>query len=144
MNKNKEKPRVGIGIIIVNKQGKVLIGKRIGSFASKYSISGGHIEPGESFEQAAIREAKEETNLTIKNPKVIAITNNLETYRQEGLHYISIILLVKEFSGKLKNMEPKKCEKWLWCDPKNLPEPHFDASRLGITCYLEGKFYKGL
>ena len=77
---------------------QVLIGKRIGHHAQKYSIPGGHLELGETFEETAIRELKEETNLDTKNPKVIAITNNLETYREEGLHYVSVMLLVKDFS----------------------------------------------
>jgi len=139
---NKEFVKVGIGVIIKNKGGKILIGKRRGSHAQKYSIPGGHVDPGETFERVAIREIKEEANLDIYNPKVIAATNNLETYREEGIHYVSIILLVEDFSGKLKIMEPKKCEEWLWCDPHNLPEPHFDGSRQGIECYLGGVFYK--
>ena len=135
-------PKVGIGVIVINKDGKVLIGKRIGHHAQKYSIPGGHLELGETFEETAIRELKEETNLDTKNPKVIAITNGLETYKEEGLHYVSVILLVKDFSGDLKIMEPDSCEEWMWSDPKNLPEPHFDASKRGIQCYLEGLCYK--
>lgn len=133
---------VGVGFIIENKDKKILVGKRKGSFAPYYSIPGGRIEVGETFEETAIREAKEETNLTIKNLKIIAITNNLETYKKEGIHTISIIMLVQEFSGKLKNMEPHKCEGWEWVDPKHLPEPHFEASKIGVECYLKGKFYK--
>ena len=85
--------KTGIGVILVNDKGKVLIGKRCGSHACKYSIPGGHLEAGETFEQATKREIKEETNLDIKFPKIIAVTNNLETYKEEGLHYISIVLL---------------------------------------------------
>ena len=133
--------KVGLGVIII-KNNKILVGKRTGSHAQKYSIPGGHLEVGETFEEAAIREIKEETNLDIEDPQVIAITNNLETYRQENVHYISIILLVKEFSGELKIMEPDSCEEWLWVDPHNLPEPHFDASQRGVECYLENLFYK--
>jgi mutator protein MutT len=135
-------PKVGIGVIVMNQDKKVLIGKRIGSHASYYSIPGGHLEAGETFEDCAVREVKEETNLDAKNPKVIAVTNNLETYQKEGLHYISIILLVTKFSGELKVNEPDKCEGWQWADPQNLPMPHFDASHRGITCYLEKIFYK--
>ena len=139
-----EKPKVGLGIIIVNGDGKILIGKRKGSHSQKYSIPGGHLDIGETFEEGAIREIKEETDLDIKNPKVIAITNNLETYREEGKHYISIILLVDISTGEPKLMEPEKCEGWLWADPKNLPEPHFDASKLGVDCYLKKSFYEGI
>ncbi len=141
MQKNIEKPQVGVGVIIVNQEGNVLIGKRIGSHAPLFSIPGGRLEPGESFEQAAIHEVKEETNLDIKNPKVIGISNNLETFQREGIHFVSIHLLVTEFSGDLKIMEQEKCEDWQWCDPQKLPEPHFDASKYGIKCFLNNKFY---
>lgn len=135
-------PRVGLGIIIVNPEGKILIGKRNNSHAPHYSIPGGHLELGENFEDGAIREIKEETNLDIFYPEVIAITNNLETYQKEGLHYISVILLAKKYSGELKNLEPKKCKELLWVDPHNLPLPHFDASRMGVSCYLKKIFYQ--
>ena len=140
--KKEHKPGVGLGIIIVNHDGKILIGKRKGSHAPYYSIPGGHLELGETFEEGAIRETKEETDLDIIDPKVIAVTNNLETYRNEGLHFISIILLANDFSGDLRNMEPEKCDEWLWVNPKKLLMPHFDASQRGVICYLENKFYK--
>jgi ADP-ribose pyrophosphatase YjhB (NUDIX family) len=84
---------------------------------------------------------KEETNLDIRNPKVISVVNCLDTYREDNKHYISVILTTNEYSGDLKNMEPNKCEGWEWVDPKNLPMPHFDASELGIKCYLNNIFY---
>jgi len=134
--------RVGIGVIIEKGDGKILVGKRKGSHAPFYSIPGGHLDPGETFEKCAVREVREETDLLIRNPKVIAVTNNLETCRNEGLHYISVVLLAKEFSGKLKLMEPKKCEEWIWTDQNNLPLPHFDASKRSIACYLGNTFYQ--
>lgn len=137
-------PKVGIGVIIVDKSGKILVEKRKGAHASKYSIPGGHLEMGETFEAAAIREVKEETDLDILKAKVIAVTNNLETYKEEGLHYISIIVLATEFVGEPKILEPKKCEKLFWQDPTKLPEPHFDASKLAVECWLKNKFYVGV
>ncbi|MDD2487560.1 MAG: NUDIX hydrolase [Candidatus Gracilibacteria bacterium] len=142
MAEEKSRPRVGLGVIIVNDEGKVLIGKRKGSHAPYYSIPGGKLELGETFEEGTIREIKEETNLDIRMPEVIAVTNNLNTYKEEGLHFISIILLVRDFSGELINMEPDKCEQWIWVDPKDLPMPHFDASQMGISCYLDNVAYK--
>jgi len=133
--------RVGLGIIIVNDEDKILVGKRINSHAPYYSIPGGHLEEGESFEQGAIREVKEETDLDIKDPMVIAVSNNLQTFKESGRHYISIGLVVTEFEGELKNMESHKCEEWLWVDPHELPQPHFDASKQSVECYLKDKFY---
>ncbi|PIP75863.1 ADP-ribose pyrophosphatase [Candidatus Kuenenbacteria bacterium CG_4_9_14_3_um_filter_39_14] len=139
--KKEDKPKVGVGVIILDKEGKVLIGKRKGSHAPYYSIPGGSLDFSETFEGCARREVKEEANLSIKDPQVIAVTNNLETSRKEGVHYISVILLAKGFSGDLKIMETDKCEQWLWADPNNLPRPHFDASARAIKSYLAGKFY---
>lgn len=132
--------RVGIGVIIQH-EGKVLVGKRINSHAPFWSIPGGKLELGETFEQCAIREIQEETNLLITDPKVIAITNNLETHRLFGKHYVSVIMVATSFSGELKRMEPEKCAEWCWVDPENLPQPHFDASFDGIACYLKNIFY---
>ena len=136
------RPRIGIGVILLNPAGQVLIGKREGSHAPYFSIPGGYLEPGESFETAAIREVMEETGLEIVNPVVMGVSNNLETWRTEGVHVVSVFLLSKEFSGTLTLMEPDKCSGWQWCDPSRLPEPHFEASRQAIACYLEGKFYR--
>lgn len=133
--------RVGIGVIICNQEGKVLVGKRKNTHAPFRSIPGGKLDCGETFVQAAIRECAEETNLVLHDPRVIAVTNNLETYAQEGVHHISIIILAHSFSGELCVMEPHKCEERKRVDPANLPMPHFDASRLGIQCYRESVFY---
>lgn len=135
---------VGVGVIIINSKGQILIKKRKGSHAEKFSIPGGRVDAGETFEKTAIREIEEETGLTLINPKVIAVTNNLETYKEDGVHFISVILVAKDYKGKLINNEPEKCESLGWFDPKKLPQPHFDGSRLGVECFLENKFYKGL
>jgi 8-oxo-dGTP diphosphatase len=137
-----QRPAVGIGIIIQNPQKQVLVGKRKGSHAPYYSIPGGHLELGESFEFAAIREIEEETGLKICKPEVTCVTNNLDTYKEEGYHSVSVILVVKDFEGKPELKEPDKCEGWIWVDPNDLPQPHFDASESAIRCYLDGVVYR--
>ena len=144
MGKVAEKPRVGLGVIVENDSGLILVGKRIGSHASYWSIPGGHLELGESFEAGAKRELKEEFDIDIEKPKVIAVTNNLRTYKTEGLHYISVILWAKNFRGEPRIMEPDKCAEFTWCDPHELPQPHFDASELGVQCWLESAPFVGL
>jgi ADP-ribose pyrophosphatase YjhB (NUDIX family) len=133
-------PRVGVGVILTNDKGQVLLGKRKGSHAPYWSIPGGHLELGESFEAAAIREVAEETGLAIQGPEVVAVTNNLETWRESGLHYISVTLHARA-DGEPQLLEPEKCEGWVWRDPRELPEPHFDASRQSIACWLAGCCY---
>ncbi|MBY5991847.1 nucleotide triphosphate diphosphatase NUDT15 [Ferrimonas balearica] len=129
-------PKVGIGIIIQRQDGKILIGKRRGSHAPYWSIPGGHLELGEGFEAAAIREIEEETGLRIRDPQVIAVTNNLRTFAEEGKHYVSVCLLAAFPGGEVINREPDKCEGWRWVDPTALPQPHFDASEQSVACFL--------
>ena len=71
-----------------------------------WSIAGGHLELGETFESAAIREVAEETGFQISNSSVIAVTNNLETWRESGLHYVSVTLLA-EVEGEPQLLEPE-------------------------------------
>ncbi len=135
------RPKVGIGVVIQNAKGAILIGKRKGSHSPYYSIPGGHLENGETFEAAATKEVFEETGLKIKNPKVFCVTNNLRTYREEKIHFISISLFVNDFEGEPRVMEEDKCESWGWYLPSDLPKPHFDASEFAIDCFLKGQFY---
>ncbi len=136
-----KRPKIGVGIIIQDSEGRILVGKRKGSHAPFYSIPGGHLELGESFETAAIKEVAEETGLTIRNPRVIGVTNNLRTYAQEGIHSVSVNLYTNEYEGRAEVKEKDKCEGWFWVNPREVPDPHFDASAFAIQCFLEKQFY---
>ncbi len=135
------RPKVGIGVILENSNNEILIGKRKGSHAPLFSIPGGHLELGETFEEAAIKEVFEETGLQISDPKVISVTNNLRTYQHENKHYISVILYSNKYTGVLEVKENDKCEFWAWYSPNNIPNPHFDASEFAVECFLNNKFY---
>jgi len=62
---NKKYPEVVVGTVIVNSKEEILLAKSR-KWNEKYTIFGGHIERGESIEDAVEREAKEETGLNIK------------------------------------------------------------------------------
>ncbi len=134
-------PRVGIGVIVVNAEGQILQGRRKNSHAPYWSIPGGHLELGESFEACAIREVGEETGLTITDPRVVAVNNDLLTFAECGKHYVSVTLLAESVCGEPQLLEPDKCEGWHWVDPHHLPEPQFTASRQAVACWLAGIAY---
>lgn len=136
-----QRPNIGIGIIIQNANGEILVGKRKGSHSPFYSIPGGHLEMGETFEEGIKKEVLEETGLEIKKPVVIGITNNLRTFETSGIHHISVNMFTDNFKGIPMTMEPNKCEKWFWVKPQELPQPHFDASEFAVECFLKKQFY---
>lgn len=80
------------------------------------------MEYGESNEQAAIREALEETGLKIQKQDVHlqGVTNDF--YPESGKHYITLHLSCHNYSGTPQIMEPDKCAEWKWFDLNNLPE----------------------
>jgi nucleoside triphosphatase len=57
-------PEPTVGVFIFNKANELLLVKSH-KWLGKYVVPGGHVELGERLEQAAIREAKEETGLDI-------------------------------------------------------------------------------
>lgn len=131
----------GVGVIIVNPLGQILLGKRCGSHAPFWSIPGGHLEAGETFEQCAQREIAEETGLLITSPTFIGVSNNLQTWCAEGKHTVSVCMLVQHPGGEAELKEPQSCAEWRWCSPDALPEPHFEASRAAITLWLSNQVY---
>lgn len=117
------KPKVGVGVII-QKNGKVLLGKRKNAHGEgSWCFPGGHLEFNESWEDCAIRETKEETDLSIRNIRFATATNDIFSLEQK--HYITIFMLADYDSGELKLMEADKCERWEWFDWNTLPQPLF-------------------
>ena len=81
-------PKVGVAIIIT-KDDQVLLMKRKGHHGiGTWSTPGGHLDFGESPEQCAAREAKEEVGLDVVDIRFRAITNDL--FETTGRHYITI------------------------------------------------------
>ena len=134
----KQRPKIGIGIIIV-RNGKILIGERIGNHgAGTFMIPGGHLEFGESFEETARREVEEETGLkNIEVKGVVSITNDIAY----DMHYVSIGILAESKEGEPYNAEPEKSQNWKWYDTDNLPENIFIPSKKAIKNWLMGKMY---
>lgn len=66
-----EQVKAGIAGIIIKESSSVLLMKRADN--GLWGIPSGHVEPGESVEQAIIREIKEETGLTVKVSKMIGV-----------------------------------------------------------------------
>jgi 8-oxo-dGTP diphosphatase len=87
MENKKQRPKVGIGVMVL-KDGKVLLGKRKGSHGiGEYSIPGGHLEHMESFEECAKRETLEETGIEVRNVRFVYL-GNIKEYAPK--HYVQI------------------------------------------------------
>ncbi len=117
-------PRVGIGVFVW-KGDKFLMGKRRGSHGhDTWSIPGGHLEFGESWEDCAKREVLEETGLSVDDVKFLAATNDLFT--DDNKHYVTIWVECNWVSGEPKITEPDKWVDQRWQTFQTLPSPLFE------------------
>lgn len=134
---SQRKPLVGVGVMIL-KENKVLLGKRKGAHGEgTYGWCGGHLEFGETLEECAKREVKEESGLKVVSLKFLCLSNIVEY----GKHYLDIEFIAKVKKGKVKVLEPEKRENWEWYDLNHLPAPLFRAVKLAIHSYLTGQVY---
>lgn len=144
---NEEKKRVGAGFgIVLERDGKVLLGQRhvdpdkadsVFRSAGEWTLPGGKLEWGESFEGGAIREVKEETDIEIRDLEVMSVHN----CKNEHAHFVTIGLVAREWKGEAKVTEPDEITKWEWFSLQDLPSPLYFPSREVIENYKQGKFY---
>jgi len=135
---SQEQILVGIGVMVI-KNGKVLVGKRKGSFApGKYAWPGGKLHYMESFEDCARREVREEAGIEIENIRFLRLMNFKD---HAPKHFVDIGLAADWKSGEPKVMEPDKCEGWDWYDIDSLPEPLFECEYSDVDAYKTGKTF---
>lgn len=134
-----DRPKVGVGVVVF-KEGKVLMGRRIGSAAGEgeYAGPGGHLEHLETFEECAKRETLEETGMEIENVRFLCVTN-LRKYAPK--HYIDIGVVADWKSGEPEVLEPDKIEYWDWFDMDDLPEPLFGVEPYYIRALKTGEHH---
>lgn len=127
-----ENPVPATCTVVVRKNGDLLLVKRsVEPKKGYWCLPGGFIELGESPEQGALRELKEETGLTGKISMLLGVTSN------NNAQYHTVLMvgyLVKEFEG-----EPIAGDDALevaYFKPGDLPEIAFDSHKKFIRIYL--------
>ncbi|KAF2261561.1 hypothetical protein CC78DRAFT_347784 [Lojkania enalia] len=109
-----QRPKVGVGVVIHDEAGNIVMGERTGSHgAGTLQCPGGHLEYGESFAECARREVLEETGLEVGEIKFLTATNDV---MEESKHYVTIFVTCV-ITGEKKEpepLEPHKCARWDW------------------------------
>ena len=120
--------RNGVGVIILNSQNKVFVGRRIDNPKNYWQMPQGGVENGEDYYKAALRELEEETNI-----KSISLIKEIEGFTSYNLpnNLLGIIWkgkykgqkqkwFIMKFTGKDSeiNINTKKPEflDWRWAD----------------------------
>ena len=91
--------------MIYDGQGNILVQDRLDPDWPGITFPGGHVEPGESFTRAVIREVWEETGLTIEAPQLCGLKQFPE---DDGTRYIVMLYKANRFSGELRSSDEGK------------------------------------
>ena len=93
-------PLPTVDAIIESKNKIVLIRRGNEPFKGKLALPGGFIDHLETAEHAAVREAEEETGLTIKLKCILGVYSDPK--RDPDKHTMSTVFIAESFKGKLK------------------------------------------
>ena len=133
MKQNELPLRLGVGIIVLNKENKVFVGKRRDNPTNKWQMPQGGVDHGENLVNAMKRELKEETSI-----RSIEILKELEgwteyelpdyllgkiwrgKYRGQKQKWFIVRFLGGDEEINLKTTHPEFIE-WQWLDIENLP-----------------------
>ena len=106
---------VELTVLCLIQDGKrILLQNRVKEDWRGYTFPGGHVESGESFVDAVKREMKEETGLTILNPRLVGI----KQFPIEKGRYIVLLFKATEFSGTVVSSEEGEME---WINLEDIP-----------------------
>ena len=143
-----KKMGVGFGVMILNEKGEVLLGLRnedpdkadsLLQGEGTWTMPGGKLDFGEEFEEACVRETKEETgiDLDIGKLKLISLTNEIVP----KAHFVTIGFLYKNCDGNPKVMEPDEIVEWKWFSLTRLPKKVFLPSQKVLNNYTKKAVY---
>lgn len=88
-------------LCLIRRGDEILLQDRVKTDWRGLALPGGHVEPGESIVDSVIREMKEETGLTIRNPRL----RGIKQFPIEGGRYIVFLYEATEFEGQLCDSE---------------------------------------
>jgi 8-oxo-dGTP diphosphatase len=97
-----DQPLVGVGAIIIEAGRVVLVKRGHPPLAGEWSIPGGVLEVGETLRQAAVREAMEETGLTVEAGDLLGVFDRVlpDATGRTKYHYVLIDFLCRRIAGE--------------------------------------------
>jgi len=134
-NGNADLPlRIGVGIVVLNRDNRVFVAKRIDNQKNFWQMPQGGVDEGEEYLAAAYRELEEETS--IKNVNLVKELDGLISYelpknllgviwrgkyRGQQQKWFVMRFLGKDTEINIKTEHPEFCE-WKWINLENITD----------------------
>jgi 8-oxo-dGTP diphosphatase len=141
MNKERNTNFLGSNLVLMQDD-KILLQRRYntGYKDGEYGLPSGHVERGETFTQAIIREVKEEIGIILKIDDV-KVVHIMHRKSEDTSEWVSAFCLAHKWENKVQNMEPNKCDDLSWFSINNLPNNTIDYIKLVLKQIKDKKFY---
>jgi 8-oxo-dGTP pyrophosphatase MutT (NUDIX family) len=126
--------------VILRRGGRVLLLRRAGdTWASgQLCLPSGHLEQGESILDAAVRETREESGISL-DPATLRLDLSIHHRNPETGHArIGFAFTPRTWSGEPVNAEPHKHSELVWASPARLPPDTVDYTAAVITAAEHG------
>lgn len=129
----------GAVFLVLRYEDQVLLSQRknTGHEDGNYGFVSGHIERGETAEQALIREVREEANIDVSN-STLKIVHVMQRQFPDRT-YFDVYIEADSYEGELKNMEPEKCSDLWWYAADDLPSNTIPYIRQALQCIRDGE-----
>ena len=128
-----------VTLLFLRRDGQILLAmKKRGFGVGKWNGAGGKVNPGESYEQAAIRECQEEVGVT---PDVLRKVGELHFFDLPDVEHYCHIYTTAEWEGEPRESEEMRPQ---WFDDTSIPfDDMWPDDRLWIPLMLDDKLFKG-
>jgi 8-oxo-dGTP diphosphatase len=133
-----EVPLVGVGTIIIEGPRVLLVKRAHPPLQAQWSIPGGVLEVGELMREAAVREAREETGLTVEPGDLLGVYDRVlrDPDQRVQYHYVLIDFLCRRVAGEISAASDAAEVRWFTqkeLPALNLAEDTQDVIRKGFA-----------
>ena len=126
------RPVPTVNAALFNERGEVLLTQRASelSMAGYWCLPGGHLEGGERWLDAVVREIFEEVGLRLLEPlnlvgiysdPALTVTRKKRLHVEESIHYVACVFKATQFLGT--PIVTPEVAAYQWCSQGNYPEP---------------------
>ena len=95
-----ETPKLMVDVVIPSQEGVVLVRRGNAPFEGQWALPGGFVEIGETVQEAAAREAAEETGLAVEVSRLVGVYSDPD--RDPRGHNVSVAFLARVLGGQMQ------------------------------------------
>lgn len=135
-------PVIAVAGVVTDNEGQVLLLRRgRDPGRGKLGLPGGFVDPGESTEDALVREVKEETNLDVQRLDYIKSFPNTYTYRDVTYVVTDVFYACEVKSLDSLQLQASEIDGHMFCHPgeTELSEMAFESNRKAVEMFLRAR-----